>query len=72
MGYALCTNLSKPYYITRMRQKHHLHLTPSSSLTNKEACMHVKETQTHAVNDMIGPDNEGDRLLVSCFPMARI
>lgn len=68
MGYVL----SKPYYITR--QRHHLNLTPltSHSLTNEEVHMHVTETQTHAVNDMIGPDNKGGRLVMSCFPLARI
>lgn len=61
-------------YITRIRPRHHLHLTfsTSHSLTNKEVHVHVKERETHAVNDMIGSDNAGGRLVMSCFPQARI
>lgn len=74
MGCVLCTIPCKLYYITRIRHRHHLHLTPSTSrsLTNKEVYMHVRETQTHAVNDTIRLDNEGSRLVMSCFPLAHI
>ena len=74
MGYILRTIPCKPCYITRIRHRHRLHLTPSNShsLTDKEVHMHVRATQTHAANDTIRLDTDGGRLVMSCFPLARI